>query len=122
MDKAQSIHSFWSGFGIPAYDENTVPDGAKKPYITYNYSEDDLGNPVSSYGSIWYYDSGWAAITAKVKEIDNALSHGGAMIPIDGRGFTWIQKGHPFAQRMSDDSDDMIRRMYINLMVEFLSN
>ena len=36
MDKQQAIHGFWSSFGITAYDENSVPDDAELPYITYN--------------------------------------------------------------------------------------
>ena len=36
MNKEQAIHFFWSQFGLPAYDENSVPDDAQMPYITYN--------------------------------------------------------------------------------------
>lgn len=122
MDKAQSIQSFWSSFGIPAYDENSVPDDAVKPYITYNCSIDELGSVTTMYASLWYYSTNWVDIMAKTNEIEKKLSHGGVLIPIDGRGYTWIVKGHPFAQKMRDESDDMIRRVYINLQVEYLSN
>ena len=52
MDKAQALHSFWSGFGLTAYDENTVPDGAQLPYITYEVEGDPYmqrGMKSSSY-------------------------------------------------------------------------
>ena len=26
MNKAQALDQFWNGFGIPAWDENTVPE------------------------------------------------------------------------------------------------
>ena len=35
MDKYQAINEFWNRFGVMAYDENTVPDDAELPYITY---------------------------------------------------------------------------------------
>ena len=31
MDKFQAQQSFWSSFGLTAYDENTVPDDAEYP-------------------------------------------------------------------------------------------
>lgn len=32
-----------------------------------------------------------------------------------------LKRGSPFAQRMSDPNDDMIRRIYINITAEFLT-
>ena len=32
-----------------------------------------------------------------------------------------LKRGSPFAQRMSDPNDDMIRSIYINITVEFLT-
>lgn len=122
MDKFQAIHTFWSSFGIPAYDENTVPDGDDKPtlpYITYDASVGSLGKSISLSGSIWYYGTSWALITAKLSEIESALGRGGVTLPIDG-GAVWIRKGSPFAQRMNDP-DDMIRRIYINIEAEFFT-
>jgi hypothetical protein len=33
----------------------------------------------------------------------------------------YISKGSPFAQRMKEPSDDMVRRIYININAEFLT-
>lgn len=126
MNKAQAIHSFWSSFGIPAYDQNTIPnddDNAdhrpEPPYITYEVIEDSLNTPVALSGSIWYRSTRWAEITQKANEIAAEIGYGHKIIKIDG-GYLYITKGTPFAQRMSDE-DDSIRRIYINLMVEFLT-
>ena len=35
-NKWQAIDRFWNSFGIPAYDESSVPQGATMPYITYH--------------------------------------------------------------------------------------
>ena len=40
MDKSQALNTFWNSFGIPAYDEYTVPDGTSIPYITYDTATD----------------------------------------------------------------------------------
>ena len=122
MDKFQVIQSFWSSFGIPAYDENTVPDAEDKPsfpYITYDAVVSSLGSPVAMSGSIWDYGTSWARITTKMIEIQTDLGRGGRIILCDD-GAIWFKKGNPFAQRMSDNND-MIRRIYINIEAEFLS-
>lgn len=51
MTAEQVVHSFWSSFGLTAYDENSVPDNAQLPYITYNLSYDAFENEVAMSGS-----------------------------------------------------------------------
>ena len=121
MDKAQALHKFWSSFGLSAYDELAVPDDAQMPYITYSVSTDSLGNPLPLSGSIWYRETLWKNISNKADEIAQVVGeHGFYKAQLDD-GYMWITKGTPFAQRMSDPNDDMIKRMYINIMVEFLT-
>lgn len=120
MDKAQALHSFWSSFGIPAYDENTVDPDAVMPYITYEASTDSFDKTLPLTASIWYHSTSWAAISQKADEIATAISYGGVMQPFDG-GAVWIGRGSPFAQRMGDDSDSNIRRIVLNITAEFIS-
>lgn len=119
MDKAQILQSFWSGFGVPAYDENTVPENAALPRITYAVALDSFDSPVSISASIWYRSTSWAVITKKAEEISKAIGPGGVVLKCDG-GHVWIKRGSPFSQRMSDP-DDSIRRVYLNIEVEFLT-
>ena len=122
-DKEQALHQFWSGFGWAARDENTVPDDAMSRfgghYITYNVATAALGEPVPLAADLWAKDTSWTAITQKAEEIAQAVGMGGKLIAFDG-GYLWGCRGVPFSQRMGD-SDDTIRRIRINLMVEFLS-
>lgn len=121
MDKEQAIHQFWSSFGIPAYDENTVPDSAVMPYITYSVSTGSLDDFMSLYASLWYRDTSWEDIVKKKEQIARYVGEEGFVcIPVDG-GYLYISPGRPFSQRMSDPSDNMVRRMYINLDAEFLT-
>lgn len=122
-NKEQVLHNFWSGFGIPAYDESTVPTGENAPqfpYITYNVAVDSIGNEVALTASLWYRSSSWSAITQKFDEISNEIGYGGKLFGYDS-GALWVKRGTPFGQRMADDSDDMIRRIYLNVDAEFIS-
>lgn len=120
MDKAQSLHAFWSGFDLPAYDESSVPDSAVMPYITYNVATDSLDSVLPLHGNLWYRSTAWDAISQKAEEIAEALGSECYMIKkIDG-GYVWLQKGRPFAQRMTDE-DEQVRRIYINVTAEFLT-
>ena len=119
MNKSQALHRFWSGFGLPAYDQYTVPQNAQMPYITYSVSEADFGVKVGLTGSIWYRSPSWEAIELKSYEIARAISLGGKVITTDG-GLMWIYRGSPFSQRMSD-TDDTVRRIVINVTAEFFN-
>lgn len=119
MNKIQTLHSFWSGFGLPAYDETDVPDKAQLPYITYEVASDDFGDALNLNASIWYRSSSWADITAKEQEISDFITRGGRMLSFDD-GAMWLQKGTPWAQRMSEPSDDMVRRILLTVAIEFL--
>ncbi len=129
MDKEQTLNAFWNSFGLPAYDENTVPDyvddgyGNKvklePPYITYEVRSDRFGNVLAHSASIWYRSTSWAEVTAKEHEIARRIGRGGTMVDYDGAAM-WIQCGSPWAQRMSDPSDDAIRRIVLNTSIEYL--
>lgn len=119
MNKAQAIHNFWSRFGLPAYDQFTVPDDAKMPYITYSVSESDFDTQVPLTGSLWYRSESWEDITLKSYEISDEVSLGGKVINLSD-GKLWICRGSPFSQRMSD-TDDTVRRIVINVIAEFFT-
>lgn len=122
MDKVQAIDEFWNSFGLPAFDENTVPpdEDLTYPYITYNVSTDSLGNMIPLSASLWYRSTSWADITHKAEEIAQAVKTQRMPVKIDG-GYVWFVGGTPFAQRMSDPNDDMIRRIYLNVSAEYLT-
>ena len=119
MNLQQAVHAFWSSFGIPAYDEDTVPDNATLPYITYESISDFMGATIAVTPSIWYRSTSWAEVTAKEMEIAEAIGRGGKMIFCDGGGF-WIKRGSPWAQRIEEPADRMIRRIAINCEIDFI--
>lgn len=116
MTAEQAVHSFWSSFGLTAYDENSVPDNAQLPYITYNLSYDAFENEVAMSGSVWYRSTSWTAITAIANIIYDDLKHGGKVMKTS-RGYIWIKRGSPFYQRMSEE--DNVKRIYINISCQY---
>lgn len=122
MNKAQALHKFWSSFGLKAYDENVVLDSKTPfPYIGYQSATDALGSVLNLSASLWYRGDDGSQIEAKTEEIAKVLpAHGYYIMPVDG-GYVWIQRGRPFAQRMGDPDDPLIRRMIINIQAEFLT-
>lgn len=118
-NKPQAIQLFWEQFGVAAYDENTVPENATFPRITYTYAEDDFERPVALSASVWDRSYSWKRVQSLTETIRNEIGYGGILIPCED-GQIWLKTGAPFAQRMGDE-DDAIRRIYINIEAEFLS-
>lgn len=126
MNKEQALYRFWSMWGLPAYDELSVPDEKEleekniKRYITYRTVTGSIDEKVALSASIWDRDTSWKYLSEKVEEIDKALANGGITIRYDN-GMMWVCKASPFAQRMTDDSDRDIKREYLNIQAEFFS-
>ena len=127
MDKAQAIHSFWSGFGWLAIDEVSAYDtrsaetiGATDRYITYEVLTGNLGNPLSLSASLWHRSTSGVDISQKADEIAAYIGYGGKTIPIDD-GYIWIKLGQPFAQRMPDEANYDTRRIVLTIEVDFLT-
>lgn len=120
MDKEQAIHDFWSRFGIPAYSENSVPDGVTYPFIAYSVSTGMLGGVTTLGANLYYRSTSWEAIQLKKEEIARYLGIGGVTIKLD-KGYAYFCQAEPFAQQMSEPGDDMVKRYYLMLQAEFLT-
>ena len=120
MNKVQALNKFWQdASGLVAYDETSVPDDATLPYLTYETAIDDFGHEVAVTASLWYRSTSWQTITQKEMAISDYIGRGGRMVAYTDGAF-WIKKANPWAQRMSDSSDDMIRRIVLNASIEFI--
>lgn len=116
MNKAQVIPYFWNQFQWPAYDENTVPDNAKAPIITFNNIISKFEDNVMLNADLWYRSKSWETIEEKAAEIAEAIGYRWDC-DIDN-GKVHIYQGSPFSQHMPDD-DDSMRRIRINIIVNY---
>ena len=119
MNKEQALYRFWSGFA-EAYESTSVPDSAGFPRVTYEGMTDDFGHSVATTISVWSRSTSWAEAEGIKAQIENTITRGGVMVPYDD-GALWIKKANPFAQRLGDPDDDLIRRIVINLEYEYIS-
>lgn len=119
MNKSQALDAFWNSFGVPAYSEETVPDDVAARHITYSVATGSVNSPVALSASIWDTNTtSWDYVSNLAENISNALIEVKS-VPLDV-GYMYITRGTPFAQRMTDENDS-VRRIYINIMVEFLT-
>lgn len=116
-NKEAAFYEFWNSFSIPAYEENTVPDDAELPYITYQVITDSRFGEAQLAAHVWYRSDSWVGINAKTQEISEEIQSG-VRLPCEG-GHIWVKKGSPFAQNQSDNTDDKIKGKYINVIAEF---
>lgn len=121
MTKDKALQAWFSRFGLPAYTEASVPRDAAFPWLTYQYAagafdEGEVGLTVS----LWYYTTSEAAPNAKAQELSQAIGPGGAVIPCDG-GYIWLKRGSPWCQSLRDEADKNIKRRYINVTAEYLT-
>ena len=124
MTKAAALYNFFAGFQIPAYEENSVygfDEMPEFPYITYELNTDSLSENATALScSLWYRSTSWVQANAKAEEISAKISYGGIVLKCDG-GYIWLRRGTPFCQSMGDDSDDLIKRKFINLSAYLLT-
>lgn len=124
MTKEEALYQFFASFGIPAYESASVGTGDDKPsfpYLTYDGATDSFGAEIPIACSLWFRDWSWASANEKADQISRDIGMCGKVIRYDG-GALWIKRGTPFAQSMGDDSDNLIKRKYINLIAEYISN
>ena len=117
MNRWQAIQTFWGSFNLPAYDENTVPDDAIMPYITYESRVSNFDEPVLLTATIWYNSTLWNSISDKADQISDYIGSGTGISYTGGR--LWITKEPTFAQRMASETKDNVRRIVITVKAEF---
>jgi len=108
---SKALYQFFSGFGIPAYVEYTPPDDAALPYITYQDIVPEWRGEAQIYARVWYRDTSFVAINAKVDQIEAAIGEG-VSIPTSG-GAVYLSKVSPFGQNMPMEGDDTLRVKYL---------
>lgn len=123
MNAQAALNSFWHGFGWDAFDENSVPENSfatRSQYITYSAPQAFFDEPITESASLWMRSTSWGEIVAKMQQIAEYIGVGGKLFKTDD-GYLWIKRGTPFAQRMSDE-DPAVRRIYLNLEIEFFTS
>jgi hypothetical protein len=94
--------------------ENSVPDEAIMPYITYRLAEPDWDEPMSMYAKVYYRTTSFAGISATIDEINQALKNGKSF-SFDG-GYIALFKDSNFCQFMNDE-DEAVKAAYLSYIM-----
>ena len=111
---AQALNSFFSGFGIPAYTENNIPNNAKPPYLTYPLKEPAWNRQETFYVNVYYRaDKSEMDALIKADEIMGAIGEGIRLYFPGGEVVLW--PGNSLIQTRPPENG--VRRAYIDLMI-----
>lgn len=117
IEVAQALYSFYKSFGIPAYEEHSVPDKAALPYITYEVVNPDWQDDAVITANVWYSGTSFTPLFRKVDEIGEKIG-GGLTIPTK-TGYLYLYKGNPFSQ-VSDTGNDEVKVCYLMIGMQAL--
>lgn len=114
----KALYEFFSSFGIPAYEESSIPDDAELPYITYSPAEPIWMETAAITATVWYKSTSLKELFEKVDEIKKAIGEG-CGISVESGGCVWFYTDNPFAQMQSTD-DDNVKAMYLLIGINAL--
>ncbi len=103
----KALYAFWSQFGIPAYAEDMVPDGAALPYIRYTV----VSAPMLNGTILTAFNYHSARLMGNVERaemagrIADAIPENGAKVPVDGGGFLCLYRNSDFQSLYKDPED-----------------
>ena len=109
---ATALKNFFSGFGLPAYTTDSVPEDVTLPYITYSLAEPEWGQKATLYAQVWDRTKSNAGILQKADQITRAIGEG-IILPM-ASGYLAICPESPLIQLMTDGD---FRSAYINLSI-----
>lgn len=120
MTKDKALYAWFNNF-MPFYPASSVPGDVVFPYGTYELITDFLyGGEVGLTVNLWFYTESEADPNDKAQEFAQYIGLGGAVIPCD-EGYIWIKRGTPWSQSLTDENDNKIKRRYINVTAEYLT-
>lgn len=106
---AAALKTFFSGFGLPAFDVDSVPPDVTLPYITYSVSDPEWNRKASLYAQVWYRTTSNTPVIRKADEILAAVGEG-LNIPLGG-GHLMLWPENPVCQILKDGD---VRYAYLN--------
>ena len=109
-----ALQAFFSGFGLTAYPEDSVPADAQLPYITYMPVRTHGLEAASMQARVWYRSRSYVEVNAKSDEIARAVGTG-ARLRFPG-GMVVLRPGAPLLQHQPIAAPD-IKVVYINLQI-----
>ena len=112
LNTAAKLKLFFSGFGLPAYTLESVPDEVDLPYITYPLTEPEWNQQGTFYCQVWYPKDRLQDLLTKADQITAAIGTGVKIKMTEG--YLVIYPATPLIQIMTDEHT---QSAYINLLI-----
>lgn len=109
---AAQLKLFFSGFGLPAYARENVPDEVTLPYIAYDLAEPRWDQQGNMSCQVYYPKKNLEDLLGKADEICSAIGEGLEITLTNG--YLMLYPGHPLQQKMNDEYTESI---YISLLI-----
>lgn len=120
MTKDKALYEFMNTFGYSFYPTTAVPENASMPYGTYTPVFDMWGgSPVALTVNLWDRTESEALMNERAQKISDVIGNG-KYVPCDG-GAILLTCGSPFSQSLIDETDDTVKRRYINITAEYIT-
>lgn len=109
---AAALKTFFSGFGLPAYQEGTVPDDVELPYISYSLVSPEWNQKASMYARVWDRTKSNTRLIQKTDQITAEIGERKILPLTDGYLVIW-----PETPKVQIQADGDFRYAYINLSI-----
>lgn len=119
---AATLSNFYSGFGIRAWTEESVPatedDGRplEPPYITYSFACPTWRGNAMHQVRIWTRSESNAQVFEYAGKVLGAIGEGVTLEAVGGAGYVTIDPGEPLCQLQPMDEPEY-KVAYINLIL-----
>lgn len=106
LNTAAKLKMFFSGFGLPAYTIDDIPDEVTLPYIAYTLVEPSWDEQASFRCQVYYPKRQLEDLLTKADEISAEIGLF-KEIPMQG-GFICLRPSEPRMQKMNDEYSESI--------------
>ena len=112
---AAALKEFFSGFGLPAYSNDSVPDDVSLPYIAYDLNVPGWTRKASIPVRVWDRTTSNSRIIRIADQITAAIGAAEKTIPLPDGGYLTIWQNDDETIQIMVDGD--FRCAYFNLWI-----
>jgi len=112
---AAALKTYFTGFDLPAYTDDSVPDDVSLPYIAYACNVPGWTRKASIPVRVWDRTTSNAELIQKADQITADIGPAGKNIPLDGGGYLVIWQPDDEMIQIMVDGD--FRCAYFNVWV-----
>lgn len=112
---AVALKTFFSGFGVPAYTDDSVPDDVSLPYIAYSLNVPGWNQKASIPVRVWDRTTSNSGIIRIVDQITSAIGADKLVYPLDGDGYLVIWP--PDTEQIQIQVDGDFRFAFFNIWI-----